>query len=200
LYQELKDGGLAEDGANGITDVVACPGTDSCKMGITSSMGVAEALRKTIRELGIDDPLIANLHVKVSGCPNGCSRHHIANIGFHGAAMKGDGNQVPAYEIFLAGNYGNMDPVRFGKRVKAKVPARRVPELLSDCLAYYRDERSEGERFNDFVDRVGVDPFETLAGKFRDVGKLEKQNLEVYMDWSKTVLYKLERGEGECAV
>ena len=200
VWSDLKAIGLAEDGANQITDVVACPGTDSCKMGITSSMGVAEALRKTIREFDSDDPLIKSLHVKVSGCPNGCSRHHIANIGLHGAATKGDGNQVPAYELFLAGNYGNEDPVRFGHRVKAKVPAKRVPELITAILTHYRDERQDGERFNDFVDRVGTDPFEEMAGEFRAVGALNKQNLDTYIDWGKTILYKLERGEGECAV
>ena len=200
VWSELKAIGLAEDGANQITDVVACPGTDSCKMGITSSMGVAAAIRETLRELGSDDPLIKSLHVKVSGCPNGCSRHHIANIGLHGAAAKGDGNQVPAYELFLAGNYGNADPVRFGHRVKAKVPAKRVPEMIRGVLAYYQDKRSDGETFNDFVDRVGTEPFEELAGTFRDVGKLNKANLDTYMDWGKTLLYKVERGEGECAV
>jgi len=138
--------------------------------------------------------------VKVSGCPNGCSRHHIANIGLHGAATKGDGNQVPAYELFLAGNYGNADDVRFGHRVKTKVPAKRVPEMITGVLSYYQSERSDGEKFNDFVDRVGVAPFEELLGKFREVGKLNKENLDSYMDWGKTILYKLERGEGECAV
>jgi sulfite reductase beta subunit-like hemoprotein len=200
FWRDLESIGLAEDGANKITDVVACPGTDSCKMGITSSMGVAVALRKTIREFGTDDPLINELHVKVSGCPNGCSRHHIANIGFHGAAAKGDGQYVPAYEIFLAGNYGNKDEVRFGHRVKAKVPAKRVPELMTAILTYYRDDRTDGEKFNDFVDRVGTAPFEEMAGKFREVGKLNKENIGAYMDWGQTILYKLERGEGECAV
>ncbi|MDA1036630.1 MAG: nitrite/sulfite reductase, partial [Chloroflexi bacterium] len=200
VWSELKSIGLAEDGANQITDVVSCPGTDSCKMGITSSMGVAGALRSSLREFGSDDPAIKSLHVKVSGCPNGCSRHHIANIGLHGAATKGDGNQVPAYELFLAGNYGNADPVRFGHRVKAKVPAKRAPELVTAVLAHYQAERNEGESFNDFVDRVGTVPFEEIAGKFRDVGKLNKANLDTYMDWDRTILYKLERGEGECAV
>ncbi len=205
VWHELKGIGLAEDGANGITDVVACPGTDSCKMGITSSMGVAEALRDSIREWrtasGADgDALINDLHVKVSGCPNGCSRHHIANIGFHGAAMKGDGNQVPAYEVFLGGNYGNTDQVRFGQRVKAKVPAKRVADFTNDILAYYKDNRQEGEEFNAFIERVGTAPFEELAGRYRDVGVLNKQNLDTYIDWGKTILYKLERGEGECAV
>ena len=200
VWSELKAIGLAEDGANQITDVVACPGTDSCKMGITSSMGVAGALRKSLRDMGSDDPLITSLHVKVSGCPNGCSRHHIANIGLHGAAAKGDGNQVPAYELFLAGNYGTKDPVRFGHRVKTKVPAKRAPELVNGVIEYYKANRNDGEKFNDFVDRVGVAPFEEVASQFREVGKLNKENLDTYIDWGKTILYKLERGEGECAV
>ncbi len=200
MWSALERIGLSEDGANQITDVVACPGTDSCKMGITSSMGVAIALRASIREFGSKDPLIKELHVKVSGCPNGCARHHIANIGFHGAVTKGDGNHVPAYEVFLAGNYGNADDVRFGHRVKAKVPAKRLPEFMTDILTYYQDGRSDGERFNDFVDRVGTAPFEELAGRYREVGALNKANLGTYMDWGKTVIFKLERGEGECAI
>ena len=200
FWSDLKKMGLSEDGANQITDVVSCPGTDSCKMGITSSMGVASALRETLRQSAFEDPMVNSLHVKVSGCPNGCSRHHIANIGFHGAATKGDGNQVPAYEVFLAGNYGNQDPVRFGHRVKAKVPAKRVPLFMNEIISFYQDNRSKEEPFNDFVDRVGTDPFEKLADQFRDVGSLNKENLDTYMDWGKTILYKLERGEGECAV
>ena len=200
FYQDLKTMGLAEDGADGITDVVACPGTDSCKMGITSSMGVAGALRESVRTRGHDDEQVNKLHIKVSGCPNGCSRHHIANIGFHGAATKGDGNQVPAYEVFLAGNYGNDDPTRFGHRVRAKVPAKRVPQFTDAILDHYQQNRNKGESFNAFVDRVGVEPFEQLAGNYREVGSLNKANLDTYMDWGKTVLYKLERGEGECAV
>tara|TARA_Y100000814_G_scaffold17119_2_gene12065 strand:- start:1845 stop:3656 length:1812 start_codon:yes stop_codon:yes gene_type:complete len=200
FWSDLKKMGLSEDGANQITDVVSCPGTDSCKMGITSSMGVASALRETLRQSAFEDPMVNSLHVKVSGCPNGCSRHHIANIGFHGAATKGDGNQVPAYEVFLAGNYGNQDPVRFGHRVKAKVPAKRVPLFMNEIISFYQDNRSKEEPFNDFVDRVGTEPFEKLADQFRDVGSLNKENLDTYMDWGKTILYKLERGEGECAV
>ena len=200
FWSDLKKMGLSEDGANQITDVVSCPGTDSCKMGITSSMGVASALRETLRQSAFEDPMVNSLHVKVSGCPNGCSRHHIANIGFHGAATKGDGNQVPAYEVFLAGNYGNQDPVRFGHRVKAKVPAKRVPLFMNEIISFYQDNRSKEEPFNDFVDRVGTEPFERLADQFRDVGSLNKENLDTYMDWGKTILYKIERGEGECAV
>ena len=200
LWRELKEMGLAEAGAQEITDVVSCPGTDSCKLGITSSMGLGEAVGDTLREMAIEDPLVKSLHVKMSGCPNGCARHHIANIGFHGAATKGDGNQVPAYELFLAGNYGNSEPARFGQRVKTKVPAKRVPQLVRDIIYFYQEQREQDEPFNRFVDRVGTGPFEEMAGKYRDPGPLNRENLDTYLDWSKTTIYKLERGEGECAV
>ncbi len=200
LWSELKEIGLAEAGAQEITDVVSCPGTDSCKLGITSSMGLGEAVGDKLREMAIEDPLVRSLHVKMSGCPNGCARHHIANIGFHGAATKGDGNQVPAYELFLAGNYGNSDPTRFGRRVKTKVPAKRVPQLVQDIIHFYQEQREQDETFNRFVDRKGTAPFEELAAKYRDPGPLNRENLDTYLDWSKTTIYKLERGEGECAI
>lgn len=200
VWEELQEAGLGEAGVHEITDVVACPGTDSCKLGITSSMGVGEALRDTLLEMAVEDPLVKSLHVKVSGCPNGCSRHHIANIGFHGAATKGDGNQVPAYEIFLAGSYGSSDATRFGRRVKTKVPAKRVPQLTRHILDFYQGQRQNGESFNQFVDRMGTEPFEAIAEEYKDPGLLNRENIGTYLDWGKTVLYKLERGEGECAV
>ena len=200
VWEDLKEAGLGEAGAQEITDVVACPGTDSCKLGITSSMGLAGAIGDNLKEMAIEDPLVKSMHVKVSGCPNGCARHHLANIGFHGAATKGDGNQVPAYEIFLAGSYGNGDPARFGQRIKTKVLAKQVPQVVRRLVELYQDRRQEGETFNQFVDRVGTEPFEALAGEHREAGSLNRENIDTYVDWTKTVLYKVERGEGECAV
>ena len=200
VWKELSEMALGEPGAHQITDVVACPGTDSCKLGITSSMGVGRAVAEVLREMAISDPLVNSLHVKISGCPNGCARHHIANLGFHGAATKGDGNQVPAYEMFVGGGYGDGDPARFGQRVKTKVPAKRVPQLVRHIITNYQEQRQEKETFNRFVDRVGTEPFVALAGQYRDPGPLNRENIDTYLDWGKTVLYKVERGEGECAV
>ena len=200
FWNDIREAGLGEAGAQEITDVVSCPGTDSCKLGITSSMGLGKAVGEALEEMGIEDPLVKSLHVKMSGCPNGCSRHHLANIGFQGAATKGDGNQVPAYEIFLAGSYGNGDPTRFGQRIKTKVPAKRVPQIVRRLVQLYQDRRQEGETFNQFVDRVGTEPFEAIAGEQKEAGPLNRDNIGTYVDWSQTTLYKLERGEGECAV
>ena len=202
VWQELKKLGLAEPWQNEITDVVSCPGTDSCKLGITSSMGVGAALRDTMLEMKIQDPEVRKMHVKVSGCPNGCGLHHMASIGFHGAAMKGaGGQQVPAYEIFVGGNTdGDRGPIRIAQRVSGRVPTKKTPELVKNMLAFYTRERQEGESFNQFVDRVGPKAFEPLVAEFKEVGPLGRDTIQMYMDWGKTIPYKVERGEGECAV
>lgn len=200
MYTALSEIGLAAAGAQTIRDIVTCPGTDSCKLGITSSMGLNKALGEALDGMDLSDPDVSSLHIKASGCPNSCGQHHIANIGFHGAVMKAPGGQVPAYEMFLGGNYDDGN-VRVGHRVKARVPAKKAPDALKRILAYYKESRSQGEKFNDFVDRVGVAPFEEIFGQLKEeIGPLDRDHINTYMDWGKTVLYKLERGEGECAV
>ena len=206
VWKALGEIGLAEAGAHSITDVVSCPGTDSCKLGITSSMGLARAIEEEMASWNglLEDPLVNKMHIKMSGCPNGCGLHHIANIGFHGAAMKGaSGVQVPAYEIFLGGNYGGKRPedTRFGERLpRVKIPAKRVPHVVKDIVTYYQGSRQGGEEFNDFLDRVGPGPIEAIISQHVDVGPLGPDTRDLYTDWAHTDVYKLERGEGECAV
>ena len=206
LWKRLEELGLGEADLHSITDVISCPGTDSCKLGITSSMGLAAAIREEFASWDglLEDPLVKQLHVKISGCPNGCALHHLANIGFHGAAMRGaSGEQVPAYELFLGGNYAGKTPedARFGQRLpRLKVPAKRVPELVRKIATYYRDNRQQGELFNDFFDRVGLQPFGSLVESVNQVETLGSATQDLYMDWGKSEMYKVERGEGECAV
>lgn len=203
LWMGLKEIGLSQPSYNEITDIVTCPGTDTCKLGITSSMGLGRALREKVLDMKIEDPKTREIKVKASGCPNGCAQHHIANIGFHGAAIKGpSGQQVPAYEIFVAGNdAGAKGDIRFGQRVKGRIPAKRAPELLERMLHLYRSKRlNDQEDFNEFVDRSGPEVFEPLVNDLREVGPLGRDTIELYMDWEKTIPYKIERGEGECAV
>ena len=205
VYEALKSIVLGDSDLNQITDVTTCPGTDSCKLGITSSMGLGRAVMKDLESPNgnldlLEDPLIRQMHVKASGCPNGCGRHHIADIGFHGGMMKGEGGaQVPAYELFLGGSYENAD-LRYGIRPRGKVPAKRAPEAVFKILRFYKDNRQEGEPFKEFAARMGKEPFEELIAAYAGVPKLGKDTIDMYMDYEKTVLYKMERGEGECAV
>lgn len=200
LYRALKEIGLANTGRETIRDIVTCPGTDSCKLGITSSMGLNKALGEKLDNMDLSDSLVSQIHIKASGCPNSCGQHHVANIGFHGAVMKGGGGQVPAYELFLGGA-STDGPVRVGYRIRSRIPAKRAPEALEMVIDHYKSQRELGENFNEFMDRVGTQPFEDMFGVWKkEIGPLDREHIETYMDWGKTALYKLERGEGECAV
>ena len=200
VWQQLKQIGFGDSGALEITDVVSCPGTDSCKLGITSSMGLGRAVAEAVSVIDKEaDPLIRQMHIKMSGCPNGCGQHHVADIGFHGAAAKAPSGQVPAYEMFLGGGFEDGD-TRIGLRVKTKVPAKRMPDALRKVLDFYKAERGDDEIFRNFAARVGPGAFEPLLAEFKEVPELNRESLDVYIDWDQTVKYILERGEGECAV
>ncbi|MCI0782114.1 MAG: nitrite/sulfite reductase [Chloroflexi bacterium] len=206
VWMALKAIGLAEPDVHTITDVVSCPGTDTCKLGITSSMGLASAIRDELNSWNglLEDEGVRDIRIKISGCPNGCGLHHIANIGFHGAAVKGpDGEQIPAYELFLGGNYGDnrVEDSRIGTRIpRVKIPAKAVPTVLREITGYYKENHQEQESFNQFLDRVGLETMTEVAVQAQKTAQAAEAGSDLYFDWERTNIYKLERGEGECAV
>jgi sulfite reductase beta subunit-like hemoprotein len=199
VWRALGELGLGDSGADEITDVVSCPGTDSCKLGITSSMGLNEAVQDRIVQMEIDDPLTRRIHIKMSGCPNGCGQHHIANIGFYGASIKVGEHTIPAYIPHVGGGYDGGD-VHFGHRLKARLPAKRVPEAVERWVRYYESERTDGEEFNAFVERVGVPEFEALVKDLTMPIEFKLENMNFFVDWTKNGPFEVQRGEGECAV
>ena len=199
VWQRLNELGLGAASADEIEDVVSCPGTDSCKLGITSSMGLNRAVQQRIEEMNITDPLTRQVHIKMSGCPNGCSQHHIATIGFYGASIKVGDHTIPAYIPHVGGNYEGGD-VRFGHRLKARLPAKRVPDAVERWLRHYEENREDGEVFNAFVERVGTEPFEEMISDLRLPVEFSADNLLHFIDWNRTEPYAVQRGEGECAV
>jgi sulfite reductase beta subunit-like hemoprotein len=200
VWQRLVELGLGEAGAREITDVVSCPGTDSCKLGITSSMGLNRAIKERVEEMAISDAMTKRIHIKMSGCPNGCSQHHIANIGFYGASLKVNGRQMPAYIPHIGGNYEGGEVV-FGTRLKSRLPAKRVPEAVERWIKLYEADRSDdGEEFNAFAERVGAERFE---GEVKDLtlpAEFSLETMQQFIDWERSSPYKVERGEGECAI
>ncbi len=199
VWQRLQALGLAEAGADEITDVVSCPGTDSCKLGITSSMGLNRAIKERVEEMEISDALTRKIHIKMSGCPNGCSQHHIANIGFYGASLKVGGRQMPAYIPHIGGNYEGGEVI-FGTRLKSRLPAKRVPEAVERWIRLYEAERAEGEEFNAFAERIGAERFEAEVKELTLPAEFSLETMQQFIDWQRSSPYKVERGEGECAI
>jgi sulfite reductase beta subunit-like hemoprotein len=199
VWLRLKELGLGGAGAHEITDVVSCPGTDSCKMGITSSMGLNRAVQTRLEEMRLEDPLTRRIHVKMSGCPNGCGQHHIANIGFYGASMKVGGRPMPAYVAHLAGQYDGGE-VAMGQRLKVRLPAKRVPDAVERWVRLYERERQDGEEFNAFVARVGNETFEAEVKDLSLPVEFGLETMNQFIDWNRHEPYKVVRGEGECAV
>jgi sulfite reductase beta subunit-like hemoprotein len=199
VWQRLGELGLAEAGADEISDVVSCPGTDSCKLGITSSMGLNQAVKDRIVQMDIDDPLTRQIHVKMSGCPNGCGQHHIADIGFYGASIKVGEHTIPAYIPHVGGMYQGGE-VRYGRRLKARLPAKRVPEAVERWVRYYESDREDGEAFHAFVDRVGTPEFEARVKDLTLPIEFGLETMNFFIDWTKNSPFEVQRGEGECAV
>jgi sulfite reductase beta subunit-like hemoprotein len=199
VWQRLNALGLGEAGAREISDVVSCPGTDSCKLGIASSMGLNRAVKERIDSMAIEDELTKRIHIKMSGCPNGCSQHHIANIGFYGASLKVGDRQLPAYIPHIGGKYEGGEVI-FGTRLKSRLPAKRVPEAVERWITLYESDRADGEEFNDFAERAGAESFEAAVKDLTMPPEFSLETMQQFIDWNRSSPYKVERGEGECAI
>jgi sulfite reductase beta subunit-like hemoprotein len=199
VWQRLLELDLGKPGADEITDVVSCPGTDSCKLGITSSMGLNAAVRERVDELDIKDPLTRRIHIKMSGCPNGCSQHHIANIGFYGASIKVGEHTIPAYVAHIGGNYEGGEVV-YGTRLKVRLAAKRVPDAVERWLRMYESEREDGEVFNAYAERVGAARFEAEVKELAMPIEFSLDTMSHFIDWQRNAPFQVIRGEGECAV
>jgi sulfite reductase beta subunit-like hemoprotein len=147
----------------------------------------------------IADPLTKRIHIKMSGCPNGCSQHHIANIGFYGASIKVGDRTVPAYVAHLGGHYEGGEVI-YGARLKVRLPAKRVPDAVERWLRHYEANRREGEEFNAFVSRVGEAEFEDLVRDLALPPEFSLETMQMFIDWNRDVPFEVIRGEGECAV
>jgi sulfite reductase beta subunit-like hemoprotein len=199
LWRALGELGLGDAGSREIDDVVSCPGTDSCKLGITSSMGLNEAVQERIEAMGITDPLTRQIHIKMSGCPNGCSQHHVADIGFYGASIKVGAHTIPAYIPHVGGVYEGGD-VTFGTRLKLRLPAKRVPEAIERWIRHYESNRDDGEAWGAFTQRVGTSELEALVKDLSMPVDFGLETMNDFIDWNRNVPFEVIRGEGECAV
>ena len=199
LYEALLEAGLALPEAHTLLDITRCPGADTCNLAITRSRGLAQALEAHLSALPLaQDPGAKAIGVKISGCPNSCGQHHIADIGFYGSSRKVGEREVPHYVLLLGGRTREGE-ARFGQ-VVGRIPARRVPEAVERILKRYLEERQNGESFQAYLDRVGAASFKPLLQDLQEVPPYEEAP-EFYQDLgAEGEAFSVQLGRGECAV
>ncbi len=199
LYAELNDLGLANPGAETFNDITACPGADTCRLGITSAKGLADTLTEGMKNgLGEFRELSKGLNIKISGCPNSCAQHVSANIGFQGASLAKEGRNVPAEQVFVGGGlYG--DDSRLATSI-IKVPTRNAPKVVKKLLELYRDEKTGDEHFDLVMERLGRDRIKEEITEFTQIPTFE-EDPSFYQDWGhEEETFELQKGvKGECA-
>jgi len=198
LHKALDAAGLAMPGAESLVDVTACPGTDTCKLGISSSRGLAAELRNRLAEKSFQsDESVQNLHIKISGCFNSCGQHHVADLGFYGVSRKMAGYAVPHFQVVLGGEWDNNGG-SYGLPVIA-IPSKNIPEVVSRLTDRYAANRANGEKFKDFIKRMGKVELKKLL---EDLSRLpaDPSDRSFFSDWGDPREYSLsDMGTGECA-
>jgi sulfite reductase (ferredoxin) len=198
MYEALVAAGLGNPGAGAIVDIVTCPGTDTCKLGISSSRGLAAELRKRLTEKQFEfDQPVENLHIKISGCFNSCGQHHVADLGFYGVSRKMAGYAVPHFQVVLGGEWEH-NAGSYGLPIVA-IPSKRIPEVVSRLTDKYVRNRAKEESFKDFVKRVGK---AELKASLEDLARppADPTDRSLFSDWGDPREYTLgDMGTGECA-
>ena len=195
LYRELKEIGLGESGAESLVDITACPGTDSCKLGVSSSRGLAAHLRGHFIESGVQDE-IKGFRIKISGCPNSCGQHHIANIGFFGSSRRMGQHIAPYYQVLLGGHM--IENASSYGLASGKIHGRYIPDFIEELTGKYTVERNEDESFTDYVARLGKAEIKQILSKYDKIPSYEEAP-EFYVDTGDTKEFQLKTGVGECA-
>jgi sulfite reductase (ferredoxin) len=199
LYAELKKIGLSESGAGTIVDVASCPGTDTCKLGIASSRGLAGELRNRLAVQAVNmDQAVKNLRIKISGCFNSCGQHHAADIGFYGNSRNIGGYTVPHFQVMLGGQW-TANVASYGQAV-GSIPSKAIPQVVERLTKRYVAERStNSESFHDFTKRLGK---KELKAMLEDLAAVPAHDVDAsyYTDWGDPREFTIgDMGTGECA-
>lgn len=194
FYQELAKLDFVHLGYNSTVDITACPGTDTCNLGIASSTGIAEELEKVI---SAEYPQYLNnreIEIKISGCMNACGQHNMSAIGFQGMSINSGKLVAPALQVLLGGGRLGNGEGRFADKV-IKIPSRRGPDALRTILNDF-DANANGEKFLNYYDQKGEKYFYEILKPFADVTNLTEAD---FVDWGNADNYVKAVGVGECA-
>ncbi len=195
-YNLLKEINLTDIGFNKLRDITACPGTDTCNLGIASSTGLAQVLENVLVNEFPLSALDESINIKISGCMNACGQHMISAIGFQGMSIKSaDKRVLPAAQVLLGGGRLGSGEGRFADKV-IKVPSKRAPDALRVVLSDFEANKNQAESFLDYYDRNGEKYFYEKLKHLTDLKGLDESD---YIDWGHNAPYIKAIGIGECA-
>lgn len=195
LFTALHEIGLTRTEVHTARDVTSCPGAESCNLAVTSSRNVGRAIEERLGEASVAaaSATAAGTTIKVSGCPNSCGQHHIADIGFHGAVKAVGGTTYPMYQLHLGGGVDEAG-ARFGRQV-VKVVARRVPEAVAALIKLFETDRAEGETPAEFYKRVDPKRVVAVLGEITSLPPSSGEEKDIGEETG----FEVAIGAGECA-
>jgi sulfite reductase (ferredoxin) len=162
VESKLAASGLRARGSPFWRGAVACTGTEFCKLAITETKGFARWLVGEMEDRMPD--FHEHLKLNITGCPNGCGQHSIADVGLEGKKIKVDGRLTDAYYFSIGGSVGQHQS--FTRPIGFRCPAPEVPDALERLLATYLERRLPGENLRQFFSRHGDEEIRTfLAGE-----------------------------------
>ncbi|CAM1366855.1 Nitrite reductase [Tenacibaculum litoreum] len=195
FYTELQKLGFADAGYNSLNDITACPGTDTCNLGIASSTGIAAELERMLK---VEYPQYVNnkdITIKISGCMNACGQHNMTHIGFQGMSIKVGKLLAPALQVLVGGGVLGGGNGRFADKL-IKIPSKRGPESLRILLNDFESHKQANEDFLNYYDRQGKTYFYELLKELSDTTNLTEDD---FIDWGHDKNYVKAIGVGECA-
>lgn len=195
VFSVLDSLGFANPGFGTISDVTTCPGTDTCNLGVTNSMTLAQILEEVIEKEYYHLIFDNAISIKMSGCMNSCGQHMSANIGLHGSSIRVGDKVAPAMQVVLGGGVDNSGLGTVGDKI-VKLPTKKMPDALRTLLNDYEDKAEPGEYFNDYYRRLGKNYFYTLLKPIADQSKFVDDD---YFDYGSEAYFTPEVGVGECA-
>ena len=199
VHAALVKLGIGEAGANTIADITSCPGTDTCKLGISASRGLGAEMSERLFQLRDKlAPEVKELRIKASGCFNSCGQHHIADIGFLGVARKVGRHRMPHFQLVIGGQWTNNGG-SYGLAVGA-VPSKRVPDVVERVTNAYVRDRQQDETFQSYIQRIGKAKVREMCKDLMEPLPSFDEQPDMYSDWGDPRLYTTgDMGVGECA-
>ncbi|NJB83170.1 HEPN domain-containing protein [Wenyingzhuangia aestuarii] len=195
FYTKLKELGFTDLGYEAVADITACPGTDTCNLGIASSTGAAEELGKVLKAEYPQFATESDLVIKISGCMNACGQHNLCNIGFQGMSIKAGKYVAPALQVLLGGGTLGDGAARIADKV-IKVPSKRGPEALRLILNDYI-ENSGGVDFVEYYESKGGQKY--FYDFLKPLSSTDDLVDSDFIDWGAEEKYEKAVGTGECA-